>query len=242
MDVDVLIDRLAVEGPLLADAAGRAGLDAPVPATEWTVRDLVIHTSGVHRWAADIIATCSQTADTAAGEAVGTGPSDDTVLDWFRAGHSALVETLRAAPADLDCLTFLPAPSPLAFWARRQAHETAMHRADAEAAAGAAPDFDAGFAQDGVAELLLGFAARRSNAIERAATLGLHATDGPDWLVTLGGPKILAEQASADGADAVVAGCSAQLYLWLWNRPSGAVVSGDPEVAALWRGVRVRWG
>ena len=241
MDVAGLIDRLAAEGPLLADAAQQAGLDAPVPATEWTVRDLVIHTGGVHRWAADIVATCSHTFDTAAGDAVGTGPSDDTLLNWFREGHTALVKTLRAAPADLDCATFLPAPSPLTFWARRQAHETAVHRADAEAAAGRVADFGADFAQDGMAELLLGFAARRSNAIERAATLGLHATDGPDWLVTLGGPKIVAEQAPAGAADVIVAGSCAQLYLWLWNRRSAAVLTGDATVAALWRDVRVRW-
>jgi len=47
---------------------------------------------------------------------------------------------LSAAPPDLRCWTFLPAPSPLAMWARRQAHETTVHRVDAElAAASVAP-------------------------------------------------------------------------------------------------------
>ncbi|MER6443505.1 hypothetical protein ABT275_45720 [Streptomyces sp. NPDC001185] len=38
----------------------------------------------------------------------------------------------------MTCWTFNPArvPSPLAFWTRRQAHETAVHRYDAEAATG----------------------------------------------------------------------------------------------------------
>ena len=34
----------------------------------------------------------------------------------------------------MRCFAFLPAPSPLAFWARRQAHETGIHRADVESA------------------------------------------------------------------------------------------------------------
>jgi len=47
---------------------------------------------------------------------------------------------LASAPPDLDCLTFLAAPSPLAMWARRQAHETAIHRVDAESPAARSPN------------------------------------------------------------------------------------------------------
>ena len=39
-------------------------------------------------------------------------------------------------PTTCECWTFLPAPSPRAMWARRQAHETAIHRVDAQLAAG----------------------------------------------------------------------------------------------------------
>jgi uncharacterized protein (TIGR03083 family) len=150
-------------------------------------------------------------------------------------------------------LTFLPAPSALAFWARRQAHETAIHRADAQAAAGTVTPFDAPFAQDGIAELLLGFAARRSNAVESPGTLRLHALDGPDWLVTLGGERTLAEPIPDDAADrkpvdvgkaapgATVTATSSELYLWLWNRPAQVSVAGDTALAEQWRQVRVRW-
>ncbi len=241
MEVSTLIDHLAEQGPLLAHAARRAGADAPVPRTRWTVRELVTHVGGVHRWAADIVATRGQSFDTAAGAAVGTGPDDD-LLDWFLEGHAELVATLRAAPADLDCAAFLPAATPLTFWARRQAHETAVHRADAEAAAGSGPvGFAADLAQDGIAELVQGFATRRSNRIERQATIALHASDGPDWLIVLGGERIVAEPAAGRAGDAAISGTSSELYLWLWNRDSGASVGGDPAVAALWRGVRVRW-
>jgi len=244
MDVAVLIEYLSEHGDRLAAAADRAGWDAPVPGTEWTIRQLVTHLGGVHRWAADIVDTANATGDTPAGQAVGNGPPDDELLEWYVNGHAALVQTLRDAPADLACFTFLPADSPLHFWARRQAHETAIHRADAEAAAptGDVTPFDAPFAQDGMAELLLGFARRRSNAIARPGTIGLDAADGPSWLITLGGERIeAAPTEDLVDTDVVVRGLSSDLYLWLWNRPTEAAVDGDEAVAAAWSSVRVHW-
>jgi uncharacterized protein (TIGR03083 family) len=244
MEAASLIGQLTAEGQLLIDAARRAGWDAPVPATKWTVRELVIHVGGVHRWAADIVTACRDSGDTAAGKAVGSGPADDELAEWFENGHAALVETLRAAPDELDCFTFLPADSPRQFWARRQAHETAIHRVDAEGAAGddVTPASPA-FAQDGIREILNGFARRRSNAIPVKATLGLDAADGPSWLVRFGGELIESEQTEdLTGTDVTMRGLSSDLYLWLWNRPSQAVADGDAEVAARWTGaVRVRW-
>jgi len=244
MDVAVLIEYLSEHGDRLAAAADRAGWDAPVPGTEWTIRQLVTHLGGVHRWAADIVDTANATGDTPAGQAVGSGPPDDELLEWYVNGHAALVQTLRDAPDDLECFTFLPADSPLHFWARRQAHETAIHRADAEAAASAGDvtPFDAPFAQDGIAELLYGFARRRSNAIARPGTIGLDAADGPSWLITLGGERIeAAPSEDLIGTDVVVRGLSSDLYLWLWNRPTEAVVDGDEAVAGAWSAVNVRW-
>jgi uncharacterized protein (TIGR03083 family) len=240
LGVDALIEQLAADGPLLADAAARAGLDAPVPAVEWTVRDLVTHVGGVHRWATDIVASGGHSFDTDAGRAVGTGPDDGELLDWFLAGHANLVETLAGASPELDCATFLPARSPLEFWVRRQAHETAVHRGDAERAGGDVTRYPAAFAQDGIAELLLGFAARKHNAVPTPGTIALAVSDGPSWLITLGGERVLAVMSDESG-DATVAGTSSDVYQWLWNRPSAALVSGDGMIAELWHGVRVRW-
>jgi uncharacterized protein (TIGR03083 family) len=243
VEIPALINRLESDGQLLIAAARRAGWEAAVPGTEWNVRELVRHTGGIHRWAADIVTTGSKTFDTPAGEAVGSGPDDDELAEWFENGHTALVATLRSAAADVDCATFLPADSPLHFWSRRQAHETAIHRVDAEGAAGDEVTlFDTTFAQDGIAEIVRGFAARRSNAVK--ATLGLDAADGPSWLITFGGERIEADE-SEDlvGTDVTIRGVSSDLYRWLWNRPSDAVVDGDAEVADAWSNtVKVRWG
>jgi uncharacterized protein (TIGR03083 family) len=241
MDAGRLVDQLESDGPLLAFAADRAGWEAPVPGTRWNVRELVVHAGGVYRWATSIVTNGLSENDAAAAGAVGTGPGDDDLLNWFSDGHAGLLSALRSAPPELDCFSFLPAPSALAFWARRQAHETAIHRADAEAAGGGMASFPPAFAQDGIAELLLGFARRRSQAVRTAGAIALHATDGPSWLVTLGGDRNEAVEGVAAG-DVTVSGSSSDLYLWLWNRPTHAEVTGDPAVAALWRRVRVRWG
>lgn len=244
MDVPALLDRLEEDGARLAAAAQRAGWDAPVPATDWNVRELVTHTGGIHRWANDIVTACRNTYQTDAARAVGTGPDDAELAAWFESGHAQLVRTLRAAPAELECFTFLPADSPRHFWSRRQAHETAIHRADAEAAGGTVTPFDAAFAQDGMAEMLRGFARRWYTPVPTPATIELDATDGPKWQVTLGDERVEATVTDElTGTDATVRGTSSELYLWLWNRPSPAQVEGAENVAKLWsEAVCVRWG
>ena len=129
------------EGELLAAAAQRAGPGAAVPGCPaWCVRDLLKHVGYVHRWAAGYVREQYPRWVDRASEAEirASGPGDDALIGWFRDGHAALVRTLEAADPDMTCWTFLEAPSAVAFWARRQAHETAIHRVDAEQAAAAA--------------------------------------------------------------------------------------------------------
>src|SRR6266568_3595674 len=160
--------------------------------------------------------------------------------------HTGGVHRWAAAPPDLHCWSFLPAPSPLAFWARRQAHETAIHRADAQGAGGAVSRHAPPLAADGVDELLLGFASRRNGKLraDPPRTIHLHATDtGADWLVRVEPDRIDVSPEAGD-ADWSVAGPASDLYLLLWNRrgTDGLQVQGDPALLELWRtSVRVRW-
>ncbi|UUU20019.1 maleylpyruvate isomerase family mycothiol-dependent enzyme [Streptomyces sp. DSM 40750] len=237
------IRALDEEGRLLAAAARKAGTDAEVPTCPgWRVRDLVRHTGLVHRWATAFVAEGHTSP-----RPLGSDPDldGDALLTWFEEGHRHLVDTLRAAPADVDCWHFLPAPSPLAFWARRQAHETAVHRADAESALGAPPgEPSMDFAVDGIDELLLAFHARgRSRArTETPRVLRVRATDtGAAWTVRLSSEPPMTERADASdttdakGADCEIAGPAPRLYLSLWNRLPFPAVTGDPSLAELWR-------
>ncbi|MFI9325111.1 maleylpyruvate isomerase family mycothiol-dependent enzyme [Kitasatospora aureofaciens] len=254
MEISEHIDALRREGVLLADAAARTDLAAPVPTCpDWRLGDLVRHVGQVHRWAA---AYPSQGLDAVLDEAgaqavIGPDPSDAALLDWFREGHAALVTTLSEAPADLECWSFLPAPSPLAFWARRQAHETAVHRFDADAAAGSpGPAVDPAFALDGIDELLRGFMARGRAKVhcDGPRTVRIRATDGPgSWRLTVSRePLAVTTEESPEPADLTITGPAHQLYLLLWNRltveqaerqaQTGPVeLSGDRGLLDLWR-------
>jgi uncharacterized protein (TIGR03083 family) len=170
VEIAAHVEALERDGALLADAAAAAGLTASVPTCPgWQVRDLVRHQAYVHRWAARHVTerppTVIDDGDDEAAVLAG-GPDDAELIAAYRSGHAALVAAFRSADPDLDCATLMPAPSPLAFWTRRQAHETAIHRYDAQSAApGGAPTpgaaFGAAFADDGIDELITGFAARR---------------------------------------------------------------------------------
>jgi uncharacterized protein (TIGR03083 family) len=237
METADFVQVLEREGLLLAAAAEAAGTDAKVPTCpDWQVRDLLRHTGMVHRWATAIVAErCpSRRPDDGLPDLDGA-----ELLAWFREGHRRLVDTLASAPPDLACWSFLPAASPLAFWARRQAHETTVHRVDAESARGTARSGIApGFAADGIDELLRGFHARGRSKVrsEEPRVLRVRATDTDDavWTVRLS-EQAPAATRDAGAADCEVAGPAAQLYLALWNRLPFPQITGDGTVATLWR-------
>ncbi|CAM5339048.1 MULTISPECIES: maleylpyruvate isomerase family mycothiol-dependent enzyme [Streptomyces] len=238
MDTSAHVKTLAHEGSLLATAAESAGTDADVPTCPgWRVRDLLRHTGAVHRWATSFVAE-GHTAPRPDG---GLPDLDGAaLLAWFREGHGLLVDTLAGAAPDVRCWHFLPAPSPLAFWARRQAHETTVHRMDAESAAGGAvTGVAADFAVDGIDELLCGFHARPKSAVRtpEPRTLRVRATDVPGavWTVRLSAEPPVTERAAAGDADCELSGPASRLYSALWNRRPVPEVAGDASLAALWR-------
>ncbi|MER5437157.1 maleylpyruvate isomerase family mycothiol-dependent enzyme [Streptomyces sp. NPDC002790] len=230
------------EGQLLAAAATEAGVDAKVSTCPgWQVRDLLRHQGAVHRWATSYVAGLQKPH----------GIEDRSNLDgadllaWYREGHRQLVEALTSAPSDVDCWAFLPAPSPLAFWARRQAHETTVHRVDAQSAQARIGDEEPTtitpeFAADGIDELLTGFHARERSRVRSDVPriLRVRATDaGPDavWTVRITQDPPVTERGASGEAECELTGGAARLYLSLWNRLPFPAVRGDATLAALWR-------
>ncbi|MEI7032314.1 maleylpyruvate isomerase family mycothiol-dependent enzyme [Streptomyces pratensis] len=236
---------LSEEGRLLAAAADRAGPGASVPTCPgWQIRHLLRHTGMVHRWAAAFITEGHTAYRPGDGE-----PSLDgaQLLDWFREGHRHLVRSLENAPWDLSCWAFLPAPSPLAFWSRRQLHETTVHRVDAESALGGPlTPLPADQAVDSIDELLTGFHARpkskvrsrsprtlRVRATDTQAAWTVHLSDEPPRTVRSAGPG---SPTGPERVDCELSGTAEGLCLVLWNRlPLTAVtLRGDRSVARLW--------
>ncbi|MFG2968121.1 MULTISPECIES: maleylpyruvate isomerase family mycothiol-dependent enzyme [unclassified Streptomyces] len=231
-----ILDR---EGRALGAAALEAGLDAEVPTCpDWRVRDLLRHTGTVHRWATGIVAD----ATTAPHPFPDPPALDGTDLTtWYLDGHRRLVDTLGSAPRNLTCWTFHPAPvpSPLAFWLRRQAHETTVHRYDAEAARGGpASPISTDFAVDGIDELLRGFHARSRSRLrtEEPKVVRVRALDADAaWTVRLSPQPPVTEPGAPAEATAELAGPADELYLALWNRVPVPMATGDLELIHLWR-------
>jgi uncharacterized protein (TIGR03083 family) len=260
LPVDTLVDALASEGARMADAAARADPAAPVPTCpEWSLRDLVRHLGGVHRWATAFVAGQRREAwDASLDDLVHTWPDDDELVTWFRRGHAALVAALAAASDELECWTFFSAPTPRAFWARRQAHETAIHRVDTEMVAGRTPAPCATtFAADGVDEFLTAFVPRRSVPFcaEQPTSLVVRCDDvDAAWLLRMepegvgveriGAPDDATAAAAEDGASCLVHGPAVDLYYALWNRASSDAIEVEGDRGALHEFLdtaQVRW-
>ena len=172
-------------------------------------------------------------------------PDDSDLIDWYLETNANLVHALESAPPDVDSFTFLPAPSPLAMWARRQAHETAIHRFDAEYAAGEASSFDPVFASDGIDEMLAGFAPRTDEfPVEVPQVVAVDTSDTADtWSVTLR-PDGVTTSREHSTSDLNITGAASDLYLMLWNRGRDDEIetTGDTGLLDLWHAnVRVRW-
>ncbi|MER6347284.1 maleylpyruvate isomerase family mycothiol-dependent enzyme [Streptomyces sp. NPDC001595] len=234
---DRLFETLDKEGGLLAAAAERAGTEAQVPSCPgWQVSDLLRHTGTVHRWAAGYVRD-----EHPAPRPLGDLPDLDgaALVAWYRDSHRHLVDTLAAAKPDVACWAFLPAPSPLAFWARRQVHETTVHRLDAESAAGGTPNpVAADIAADGIDELLRGFHARTRSRVrtEERRVLRVRATDvDAVWTVRLSAEPPVTTRDDTGEADCEFSGLAPELYAALWNRLPLPTVTGDHALAALWR-------
>jgi uncharacterized protein (TIGR03083 family) len=236
MDVAQYVDHLERAGDQLAISARFAGLDARIPSTpEWTVGQLVRHTTRVHHWVTFILGGGPHDAFTF------ERPDDADLFAVFASGLAELAAALRAAPASLDVYTMIPAETAALSWARRQAHETAIHQVDAQLAADAGvSEFDADFAADGLAELLMLMGPHRfsTEGLTGTSTVTLTPVDANRaWTVTLSPSGITAVEQAQDDSDLTVFATASDLYRWAWNRARDDEVSlvGDMTVADLWR-------
>ncbi|MGK5636705.1 maleylpyruvate isomerase family mycothiol-dependent enzyme [Streptomyces sp. URMC 126] len=239
-------------GRLLSHTEG-VPLTAPVPSCPgWTLAHLLRHVTGALTWAGTVVA--SRAAEPVPHDVVDDvepRPGDDrTTLsaDLTRAAER-LAEVLGEAGPD----TAVWSPGPVAttgFWARRMAHETAVHRADAALAAGVRYVLDDAVALDALDEWT-GFAALpeaygpRPGAPAllgpgrtlRFRATGMESDPLGEWLIDLTGDAPLRRR-TPEPAAVTVRGTPGDLLLAVYRRPvpEGAVeVLGDAALFDLWR-------
>ncbi|MFN8037114.1 MAG: maleylpyruvate isomerase family mycothiol-dependent enzyme [Acidimicrobiia bacterium] len=238
MDFAAYLDALDRESGAFARAARATPLDAAVPTCpEWSVENLVRHLGRVHRWAA----RCVRERATDRVRSGDPGPEAVRLLDWFDEGAAELAEVLRAAGPGAAVWTWGPGGTS-GWWARRQAHETAIHRFDAESAAGGGAPIDSEQAVDLVDELLdnldalLGFGSRSALG-GRGETLHLHCTDADgEWLLTLEGDGFAVARTHAKG-DVAARGTASDLALFVTGRVGAErlEIFGDAALLERWQ-------
>ena len=249
MDLNGYLATIASEATLLASAADEAGLDALVPTCPgWTIADLVLHIGEVHRWATAAVAGKAGKLSEIPGDFLGDLPEPLAATDWLRRGAITLCETLVKGDECFDYAAFLtdPASPRLLFWARRQAMETTVHRADAESALVRCTPLAHEIALDGIDEFLTGFLPRSRTPLRADKPHRLQiAPDYSDqrWTVSISSEMPVTERRATD-ADCVVSGPASDIYLALWNRgpTAGLKIDGDPAAIEMLReNVHVRW-
>ncbi len=234
-------DSVRIAGIVAADPS------AVVPACPgWDVRDLVVHLGGVHRWVLECVETAAPPARARATDPVPDTPDDpDALAAWLIDGATTLADVLAGRdPSEPTWTPFRVDDPTVAFWIRRQTHETSVHRVDAEDAVDSRTPIEPVIAADGVdeyLELILPRRVARDGLVLPAGSAHLHCTDTEgEWTLEVGPDGGYVLDRTHRKGDAAVRATAEHLLLLLWARPlpGGSVdVIGDEAVAAAWTGL-----
>jgi uncharacterized protein (TIGR03083 family) len=215
-------------------SAASLGVDADVPTCEgWAMDDLVRHVTGVYLNATHLVSTRATERPESKPEV-----PDGDALDVFSHSLDDLVSALTDAEADAPVWNWSKEPDVAAFWARRMAHESSVHRFDAQVAHGVMQPIDAELAADGLDELIDVVAPRvytRDSVTGPTGTIALDSSDNGSWCLELE-PQDL-KRLDVLGEPAVtVRGTSSALLLASYGRvPWTSLDSeGDADLLTAW--------
>jgi uncharacterized protein (TIGR03083 family) len=243
---------IVAQTDLLTCGIEGADLKVPVPSCPgWNAGELLRHLGGGLRWAEEVVRTrASEPLPDGDFRDLSTSTDEDAAVvgPWLVEGAAGLANTLRDAGPALPVWTPIPHGA-AAFYARRFAHETLIHRADATLALGG--EFTAGpdVALDAIDEwmelgsLPIHFEIHPwvRELLGPGRTLQLSATDPgletADWLVDLTG-DVIAWRRGREHAAVTVRGSLTDLLLLIYRRRSrsggGIEVVGDAHFLDFW--------
>ncbi|MGO9197046.1 MAG: maleylpyruvate isomerase family mycothiol-dependent enzyme [Acidimicrobiales bacterium] len=235
MDRTESLDLLDSEGrrilSLLDDAEVSSGASVPT-CPDWTLDDLANHLGRIYAWVATILT--SDPGGPPDQNGVPKRPDGQPADEWMRDRLKNILTLLRDVPEDDLRWNFVTGPSsPVSFWWRRQAHETLIHRVDAELAAGSQiTDATPGAAADGIPEFLDLTRHTRVDPqdiqLGEGLTVHLHATDAAtdaEWTID----TVHRSYAPAHlKADVALRGPAWALDRWCWRRGE---LDGDSQLS-----------
>ncbi len=226
------LQAIRTEGERLLATAGAAP-EAAVPSCPgWDNRTLAQHIGRIWFYVS------RQARTTEPLESNGAPAEGEDPLAWAADGLSALLLTLAEIDPHAECWNWARnEPNTAAFWFRRMAQETAVHRWDAESARGEPEPIPSWLAADGIEEVMTMWLPKRRGQSKEdiVGTAHLHAADPSEgqpseWFLELGPQgKVTCRHAHEKG-DAVLRGTSSDILLRLWKRPSDAEEFGDETV------------
>ncbi|MFC3501569.1 maleylpyruvate isomerase family mycothiol-dependent enzyme [Micromonospora krabiensis] len=238
---DFWIGALRTEGPAFASAVAEAPPETPVLSCPgWTVADMTLHLGSIYHWVCGFAGSGLTTAPPARPQAVETPPGV-APLDYWQRGYDQLMTLFDGLDPEAPAWNWAPQPKRAGFWPRRMAHETAVHRWDAQLAIAAGEPIEAKLAADGVSEVLDTWlpAGRRRSPGQWHGVVQLSAVDAAQsWYLRLRGEGValLDTDTILDHDDhharVHVSGTASDLLLALWGRVSFDTldVAGDPSL------------
>lgn len=215
----------------------------------WTVQDLLEHLGTVQRRG---IARIGSDTDPTGYDLMLPSESSE-MLAWFNSGWSQLYDCFEKKPPEYPTWNWSGKNQTLGWLIRRQAHEAAIHRYDAELARIGLPNvnalkslpiesipsgFSPQFAKDGIDERLeITIGGRANLNFSLPGSIHLHATDiDAEWTVTISDGIINIDK-SHKKADAAIRATASELYLWSWGRLPVEMLEyfGDLDVIEAWK-------
>jgi uncharacterized protein (TIGR03083 family) len=220
-------------------AAGRMGCEPEVPTCPgWDVERLLRHVCRVYTTAEFIVSH----RITQEPEEFPSVPEGDP-LYVLESLLDDLVTALRDADEDTPMWNWsdLTEPPTAAFWARRMAHESSVHRFDAQIAHAMPQPIDAELAADGLDELIDVLSPRiyrRAETDGPQGTVQLLSSDDRSWCLALE-PRAVQRLDVITEPDATARGTSSTLLLAAYGRApwTSLTVDGDLDLLERWSSV-----
>ncbi|WP_455356100.1 maleylpyruvate isomerase family mycothiol-dependent enzyme [Streptomyces sp. SYSU K217416] len=243
-------DEIVVQTDRLRAVLIDADLSVTVPTCpDWTLGHLARHVGGAHRWVESTVRTraTAEVPENQVPDFLGPGDAEAAALDaWLEEGAGKLAATLREAGPDTSVWTWA-AEQRSGFWARRMAHETVVHRADAATAAGIVFEVDPEVAADTIDEWLDIVSWAQSTGTDKEAaelrgagrSIHLHATDAPgaEWLIEFGEDGFTWRHGHEKATVALRGPLTDVLQVFYRRLPAGSdrvEVLGDAELLDFW--------
>ena len=244
MESQRLRDCLEADFRRLRDVGAAADPGTGVPSCPgWTMADLLRHVGQVYLDKVECM-RLGRSPDSWPPP----GLDDEPPLELLDRSFAALTAEFDARRPQDRVFTWYEPDQSVAFWIRRMAQETVIHRVDAELAAGQpVTGIPGDLAADGIDELLAAFVQYgTTNWPEEFAGILKPAGDRlvgvvtPDrsWLLRMTGRDVRVTGPSAGSPAAAVEGAAADVLLWLWGRGGeGAATMGDRDTIVALREV-----